>query len=78
MDYWKKKLTSRKFWAAILAAGLAAYLALRGDVLDAGTLESLRTAVGALIAYICGESAVDVSRSILAKNAPESVSPKAE
>lgn len=69
MEALKKKLTSRKFWAAILAAGLAAYAALRGDALDASALGSLKTAVEALVAYICGESVVDASRNILAKTA---------
>ena len=69
METLKRKLTSRKFWAALLAAGLAAYMALRGDALDTAALGSLKTAVEALVAYICGESVVDASRNILAKNA---------
>ena len=69
METLKRKLTSRKFWAALLAAGLAAYMALRGDTLDTAALGSLKTAVEALVAYICGESVVDASRNMLAKNA---------
>lgn len=74
MEALKQKLTSRKFWAALLAAGLAAYMALRGDALDESVLGSLRTAVEALVAYICGESVVDASRNILLKNAAAAAS----
>ena len=74
MEALKKKLTSRKFWAALLAAGLAAYMALRGDALDESVLGSLRAAVEALVAYICGESVVDASRNILLKNAAAAAS----
>ena len=68
----REKLTSRKLWAAVAAAALAAYMALRGEAMDPTALESLKTAVEALIAYICGESLVDASRNILARKTAES------
>ncbi len=59
---WKKKLTSRKLWAAVLAAGFAASAAIFGDALDAETADVLKTGIYGLIAYIFGEGVVDAAR----------------
>ena len=56
---WKRKLTSRKFWAA--AAGFASMLLIYFGK-DAGTAEqtaALIMAGGSLIAYIIGEGIAD-------------------
>ncbi|MCQ2354724.1 MAG: hypothetical protein MJ102_06440 [Clostridia bacterium] len=58
---WKRKLSSRKFWAAL--AGLAGAVAV---VLGAGndTIESVSAVIsasGVLIAYILGESLIDAA-----------------
>lgn len=58
----REKLTSRKFWAAVGAAAAAILCALMGDRLSSHTVEALRCGTGALIAYIFGEGAVDLSR----------------
>lgn len=63
----KEKLTSRKFWAAILAAAVAVLCALIGDSLTEETVASLRCGVSALIAYIFGEGAVDLARVLTGK-----------
>ncbi len=63
----KEKLTSRKFWAAILAAAGALVCALIGDGLSGETVDSLRCGVSALIAYIFGEGAVDLARVLTGK-----------
>ena len=56
-----EKLTSRKFWAAILAAAGALVCALIGDTLGGEELNALRCGVSALVAYIFGEGAVDLA-----------------
>ena len=63
----KEKLSSRKFWAAVLAAAGALICAIIGDSLTAETVASLRCGVSALIAYIFGEGAVDLARILTAK-----------
>lgn len=59
---WKQKLSSRKLWAAVLAAVLMCVSAVFGDGMSAETAEVLKTAAYGLIAYVFGESAVDVAR----------------
>ncbi len=63
----REKLTSRKFWAAILAAVGALICALIGDGLSGETVSALRCGVSALIAYIFGEGAVDLARVLTGK-----------
>lgn len=58
----KRKLTSRKFWAAVLAALAALACALFGDRLAADALSALGCVTNAMVAYIFGESAVDLTR----------------
>ena len=56
---WKRKLTSRKFWAAV--AGFASMLLIYFGK-DAGTAEQLVALImagGSLIAYIIGEGLAD-------------------
>lgn len=57
-----EKLTSRKFWAAVLAAVIAVGCVVLGDRLESEEMEALRCGVTALIAYIFGEGAIDLSR----------------
>ena len=59
---WKQKLSSRKLWAAVLAAVLMCVSAVFGDGMSAEVAEVLKTAAYGLIAYVFGESAVDVAR----------------
>lgn len=61
---WKEKLTSRKFWAAILAAAGAIVCALFGEELATDTVAALQCGTNALIAYIFGEGAIDLARII--------------
>lgn len=58
----KQKLLSRKFWVAVLVALGCLAAALFGDAIPADTMEALRCATAAGIAYICGESATDAVR----------------
>lgn len=59
---WKQKLSSRKLWAAVLAAVFALLTALFGEELPAEMVEVLKTGIYGLIAYIFGEGVVDVAR----------------
>lgn len=59
---WKQKLSSRKLWAAVMAAVFAVVTALLGDDLPTEMVTVLRTGIYGLIAYIFGEGAVDVAR----------------
>lgn len=58
---WKRKLTSRKFWVAVvsLASGLMLLFKLDGETVDkvCGVIMSL----GGVIAYIIGEGMADAA-----------------
>ncbi len=60
---WKRKLTSRKFWAAL--AGLVGAVAVFCGAGDSVVTEisAVVSAAGVLIAYILGESIVDSASS---------------
>lgn len=56
---WKRKLTSRKFWAAIIAVGMSVMTLFNVDALTQTHVEALGWGIAALIAYILGEGLVD-------------------
>ena len=56
---WKKKLASRKFWAAIVGFVAAMAAAFGISEATAGQITSIIMAGATLIAYILGESWVD-------------------
>lgn len=58
----KQKLTSRKFWAAVVGVitGLAMVFGLDEGVIS--TVAGAVTALASIIAYISAEGAVDVAR----------------
>lgn len=56
---WKRKLSSRKFWAAVIGFVTAVGIVLGVDELTIEQITGLVTAGGILIAYIFGESYVD-------------------
>ncbi len=62
MQTWKEKLSSRKLWAAILTAALSVSVIFMGDGMSPEITEALKCAAAAAVAYIFGESAVDISR----------------
>ena len=59
---WKQKLTSRKFWAAIIGFITAVMTAFHVDNLTIEQVVAMITAVSTLIAYIIGEGLVDSAR----------------
>ena len=60
---WKSKLTSRKFWAALIAVIMALLTAFGVDELTSEQVEVLTWAIATLIAYILGEGLVDAAGS---------------
>ena len=59
---WKRKLTSRKFWAAVIGV-VASVLAYCGATESTVTqVTAIITACATLIAYIIGEGLVDANR----------------
>lgn len=60
---WKAKLTSRKFWAAVMAVIMGLLAAFGVDDITAEQVEALGWAIAALIAYILGEGFVDAKNS---------------
>ncbi len=59
---WKQKLTSRKFWVALIGFVTALLVAFGVDNLTIEQVVALITAAGTLIAYIVGEGIVDAAR----------------
>lgn len=60
---WKSKLTSRKFWAAVVGFVSAILVACNIDNLTIEQVTAVITAGGVLIAYILGEGMVDAARA---------------
>ena len=59
---WKEKLTSRKFWAAVIAFVTAILSAFCIDELTITKVAAVIAAEGALVAYIFMEGKIDVAR----------------
>ena len=60
---WKQKLSSRKFWAAMIGFVSAILVACNFSELTVQQVTAVLTAGGVLIAYILGESYVDANRN---------------
>ena len=60
---WKAKLSSRRFWAAVVGFITAVLVACNLDSITVEQVATIITAGGVLIAYILGESAVDKARA---------------
>ena len=59
---WKQKLTSRKFWAALIAVVTTILVAFNVSNLTIEQVVAVITAASVLIAYIVGEGLVDAAR----------------
>ena len=59
---WKQKLSSRKFWAAIVGFVTTVLTALNVNNLTVEQVAAIITACGTLMVYILGESIVDARR----------------
>lgn len=58
---WKRKLTSRKFWVAVIGFVTPLMLAFGASEAMAAQVTSIITAGGVLIAYIIGEGMADAA-----------------
>ena len=59
---WKQKLTSRKFWAAVVGFITPILIVFNVPGLTIEQVTAIITSGGALIAYIIGEGLVDANR----------------
>lgn len=59
---WKQKLTSRKFWAAIVGFITTILVVFNVDAMTTEQVVAMITSAGVLIAYIVGEGMVDAAR----------------
>lgn len=59
---WKHKLTSRKFWAAVVTFVTTILVAFGVPDITIEQVVAVITAGGAMIAYIIGEGLVDAAR----------------
>lgn len=59
---WIRKLTSRKFWAALIGFVTALLVALNFPQMRIEQIIAVITAIAPLIAYIIGEGLVDAAR----------------
>lgn len=59
---WKQKLTSRKFWAALIGFTTSMMVAFGVNDLTIEQVIAVITAASTLIAYIVGEGMVDAAR----------------
>lgn len=66
MKNWKNKLSSRKFWSAVVGFAVAVAAAFGADEMTTSQISAIITAAGVLVAYIFAESYVDASRSGIA------------
>ena len=62
MTNWKQKLTSRKFWSAVIAFVTTILVALNVDALTIEQVVAIISACAVIIAYILGEGMVDAAR----------------
>lgn len=68
---WKQKLTSRKFWAALIGFITAMLVAFNVPDMTIEQVTAVITAGATLIAYIIGEGMVDAARIQQKGNAQE-------
>ena len=70
---WKQKLSSRKFWAAVVGFVTSILVALNYDELTIEQVSTVITAGGIVVAYIIGESYVDGKRESADVNQEDTV-----
>ena len=63
MINWKRKLSSRKFWALVAAVATSVFVLAGAGEESIVKVTGLITTVGAVIAYIFAEASVDAAQS---------------
>lgn len=59
----KRKLSSRKFWSAIIGVAVSLMAMFGTDEMTSGQITGLISAVGVLVAYILAEGMIDAGSS---------------
>lgn len=62
MINWKQKLTSRKFWSAVIGFITSILTVMNIDKLTIEQVTGIISATSVLVAYIIGEGMVDAAR----------------
>ena len=75
---WKRKLTSRKFWAAIAEFVTMLIIAFGGKQETAVQVTALIMAGAAVVAYIIGEGLIDAANTGIVEIPAEEVPPDEE
>ena len=75
---WKRKLTSRKFWAAIAEFVTMLILAFGGEKETAVQVTALIMAGAAVVAYIIGEGLIDAANAGIVEIPEEEAPPDEE
>ena len=75
---WKRKLTSRKFWAAIAEFVTMLILAFGGQQETAVQVTALIMAGAAVVAYIIGEGLIDAANAGIVEIPEEEAPPDEE
>lgn len=70
---WKRKLTSRKFWAALIGFATAIVTAFKIESITPQQVELIMTATATLIVYIIGEGFTDIANKPSTGNTVETV-----
>lgn len=59
---WKQKLSSRKFWLTVIGFVTAILTVFKVDELTIGQIVTVVSSLGAVVAYVIGESTIDAKR----------------
>ena len=65
---WKRKLTSRKFWMAIVGLVTGLVVAFGGTAATAETISGVIMSAASVVAYIIGEGLADSSDHIVTED----------
>lgn len=68
---WGRKLTSRKFWMAVVGLVTGLVLAFGGDSQTAETISGVIMSAASVVAYIIGEGLADQSAGDVIVTVPE-------
>lgn len=68
---WKSKLSSRKFWVAVIGLVTSIMMVFGAGESDASKISAAITALGSVVSYILGESIVDAGRNNDQQNGEE-------
>ena len=68
---WKRKLTSRKFWLAVVGLVSGLLVAFRVDAETVETISGVIMAAASVIAYIIGEGLADAANAVVTIEEPD-------